>query len=109
MSAKLRKPKLVSFELGTALEKLFTQEKVPIEYFIIHDFRRICRSLSAGLKIPDHAAEQCMNYKHKGVIDTYNRYGYLDEQCEALDQLTNLMEFTIGSPSAYTSFLIVIN
>ena len=90
--------------INTALKKLFTQEKMLIEHFTIHDLRRTCRSLLASLKVPDHVAERCMNHKLKGVMATYNRYDYLDERREAFDQISLLLAPIIEKHSCKTTF-----
>ena len=38
-----------------------------IEYFTVHDLRRMSRSLLASLSVPPHVAERCLNHKLKGV------------------------------------------
>jgi integrase len=58
-----------------------------IEHFVIHDFRRTCRSLLAELSIPSHIAERCLNHKIKGVEGIYDRYDYFNERKEALNEL----------------------
>jgi integrase len=60
-----------------------------IEYFVVHDLRRSCRSLLAELRIPPYIAERCLNHKLKGVEGIYDRYDYFDERNEALNKLTN--------------------
>ena len=58
-----------------------------LEYFVIHDFRRSCRSLLAELKAPPHIAERCLNHKLKGIEGIYDRYDYFDERNNALSKL----------------------
>jgi len=60
-----------------------------LEYFVIHDLRRTCRSLLAELKVPPHIAERCLNHKVKGVEGIYDRYDYCDERAKALNALVN--------------------
>jgi integrase len=48
--------------------------EVGLEYFVIHDLRRTCRSLLAELQVPAHIAERCLNHKQKGVEGVYDRY-----------------------------------
>ncbi|MDC9527767.1 tyrosine-type recombinase/integrase [Pseudoalteromonas sp. Angola-30] len=62
-----------------------------IEYFVIHDLRRSCRSLLAQLGVPDNVAERCLNHKIKGVEGVYNRYDYFDERQKALNELANVV------------------
>ncbi|ADT69752.1 tyrosine-type recombinase/integrase [Pseudoalteromonas sp. SM9913] len=62
-----------------------------IEYFVIHDLRRSCRSLLAQLGVPDNIAERCLNHKIKGVEGVYNRYDYFDERQKALTALAELV------------------
>jgi integrase len=60
-----------------------------LEYFVIHDLRRTCRSLLAELQVPPHIAERCLNHKLKGIEGIYDRYDYFDERTEALNKLAN--------------------
>ncbi|MBH0036849.1 tyrosine-type recombinase/integrase [Pseudoalteromonas sp. NZS71_1] len=62
-----------------------------VEYFVIHDLRRTCRSLLAELGIGNDIAERCLNHKIKGVAGVYNRYDYLEERRSALSTLADLV------------------
>lgn len=86
--------------LNHALAKLFGQKvdsnKSPypnilgaagIEHFVVHDFRRTCRSLLARNGVSPHIAERCLNHKLRGVEAIYDRYDYLKERRDALTQL----------------------
>lgn len=89
--------------LNHALAKLFGMKVRPgerpvsklgeagIEHFTIHDLRRTFRSLLASISIPGHIAERCLNHKLKGVEGIYDRYDYLEERRNALDQLAELL------------------
>ncbi len=71
--------------INAAIQKLFREEKMPVEHFTVHDLRRTCRSLLAEAGVAGHVAERCLNHKLKGVEGIYDRYDYLDERREALD------------------------
>ncbi|REL34044.1 tyrosine-type recombinase/integrase [Thalassotalea euphylliae] len=86
--------------LNHALAKLFGKKvgsknkpfpnvlgKAGIEYFVVHDLRRTCRSLLSSLGIPPHIAERCLNHKIKGVEGIYDRHDYFEERKEALEKL----------------------
>lgn len=77
--------------LNTAVSKLFSEEKLLITHFTIHDLRRSTRTLLASLKVPPHVSELCLNHKLKGVEGVYDQYDYFDERKEALSQLANLV------------------
>ena len=81
--------------LNAALQKLFKEGKMPMDYFTVHDLRRTCRSLLAGLKVPGHVAERCLNHKIKGVEGIYDRYDYFEERKEALIKLSNLISLVV--------------
>ena len=66
-----------------------------MDYFTVHDLRRTCRSLLAGLKVPGHVAERCLNHKIKGVEGIYDRYDYFEERKEALIKLSNLISLVV--------------
>jgi len=78
--------------INAAIQKLFREEKMPVEHFTVHDLRRTCRSLLSGLKVSGHVAERCLNHKLKGVEGIYDRYDYLDERKEALGMVSKLLE-----------------
>ena len=62
-----------------------------IDHFVVHDLRRTCRSLLAYSGVQSHIAERCLNHKIKGVEGIYDRYDYLDERRDALEQLSILI------------------
>lgn len=70
-----------------------------IEYFIVHDLRRTCRSLLARNGVPSHIAERCLNHKLRGVEGIYDQYDYLEERREALSKLANQIAPLVGKPS----------
>ncbi len=53
----------------------------------VHDLRRTCSTGMAGLKIPPHVVEACLNHvsgAKAGVAGTYNHEAYEEEKREAL-------------------------
>jgi integrase len=77
--------------LNAAVSKLFSEKKLVITHFTVHDLRRSARTLLASLKVPPHVSERCLNHKLKGVEGVYDQYDYFDERKEALSQLANLV------------------
>jgi integrase len=77
--------------LNAAISKLFTEGKLVIDHFTVHDLRRSARTLLASLKVPPHLSERCLNHKLKGVEGVYDQYDYFDERKDALAQLANLV------------------
>lgn len=77
--------------INAAIQKLFRENKLPVEHFTVHDLRRTCRSLLASLKVSGHVAERCLNHKLKGVEGIYDRYDYFDERKEALGMVSKLL------------------
>ncbi len=86
--------------LNAALKKLFDDKKLTVDHFTIHDLRRTCRSLLAGAGIPSHVAERCLNHKVKGMEGIYDRYDYLDERREALQEIADLLRPVIDPVKA---------
>lgn len=82
--------------LNAAIQKLFREEKLPVDHFTVHDLRRTCRSLLASKGVPGHIAERCLNHKLKGVEGIYDRYDYLEERRKALE-LTSEIIFAVAS------------
>jgi integrase len=81
--------------INAAIQKLFRQEKMPVEHFTVHDLRRTCRSLLAELGVAGHVAERCLNHKLKGVEGIYDRYDYMDERREALNKIGSQLKYVI--------------
>lgn len=77
-----------------------------VNYFIIHDLRRTCRSLLAENNVPSHVAERCLNHKLRGVEGIYDRYDYFKERKEALELLAVQIAPLVGSPSPEISKVI---
>ncbi len=69
-----------------------------IEYFVIHDLRRTCRTLLSGLGIDTNVAEKCLNHKVKGVKGVYDQYQYFEERKKALQKLAELVFPLIDNP-----------
>lgn len=77
--------------LNAAIQKFFREDKMSVEYFTVHDFRRTCRSLMEQLSVPPHIAERCLNHKLKGVEGVYDRYDYLEERRDALRDIAEMI------------------
>ena len=90
--------------LNAAVKKLFDQNKLPVDHFTVHDFRRTCRSLLASAGVPGHVAERCLNHKLKGVEGIYDRYDYLDERREGLQKIADQLTPIINPMDNVTSF-----
>ena len=58
--------------LNAAIAKLFTQNKLTMPHFTIHDLRRTARTLLSSLNVPPHISERCLNHKLKGVESVYD-------------------------------------
>ena len=56
--------------------------------WVLHDFRRYFSSTMARLGVPIHVTEQLIDHRSQlsGVAAIYNRYDYLNEMKEALEQ-----------------------
>jgi integrase len=63
-----------------------------IEHFTVHDLRRTARTHLAGLGVPPHIAEKCLNHKLKGIEGRYDRYDYFEERKAALNKWADLVE-----------------
>jgi integrase len=61
----------------------------------LHDLRRTAATGMASLKVPLHVIELVLNHRSKslsGVAGIYNRFEYLDEQRDALEQWARHVE-----------------
>ena len=58
-----------------------------VDNWRFHDLRRTAATGMARMNVPPHVVEKVLNHSSgivSGVAAIYNRYGYLDEKCEAL-------------------------
>lgn len=58
-------------------------EREKIEPFTPHDLRRTFATRLAGLSIPPHVIEKCLNHRMQGVMGIYNRSEYEAERIAA--------------------------
>jgi integrase len=66
-----------------------------IEPFVIHDLRRTCATGMAGIKVPPHVVEACLNHvsgSKASVAGVYNRETYEPEKKEALERWAEYIE-----------------
>ncbi len=92
---RLSGPYIFSTTAGRAPVQAFSQAKqrldaalaaqgTTIEPFVAHDFRRALRSNLSRLGVAPVVAEMCLGHKQRGIVQVYDRYGYLSEKREAL-------------------------
>jgi len=61
-------------------------EKLSIPGFTPHDLRRTCSTKLGEMAVPGHIIDRILNHQQKGITNrVYNRYDYLKEKREALD------------------------
>ncbi|MEQ1695744.1 MAG: site-specific integrase [Hyphomicrobiaceae bacterium] len=66
----------------------------------IHDLRRTAATGMARLKVAPHVVERVLNHASgtfSGVAGVYNRFGYLPEMCDALDQWSSYVLLLVGT------------
>jgi integrase len=64
----------------------------PMENWTLHDLRRTARSLMSRAKVPTDHAERALGHVIGGVRETYDRYEYLPEKCDAFEKLAAMVE-----------------
>jgi len=57
-----------------------------VAYWTAHDLRRTVVTHMAEMAIPFQVSEKIVGHKMAGVMAVYNRYNYLEEQRDALNQ-----------------------
>lgn len=71
------------------------QESIGIKKFTPHDLRRTCATKLAELSTPPHVVEKILNHTLEGVLAIYNRFDYMPERIEALNNWSNrILELT---------------
>ena len=68
----------------------------------LHDLRRTAASTMARLGTPPHVIERVLNHisgSQSGVAGIYNRYGYLPEKRQALEQWSRHLEHAVANAS----------
>ena len=71
------------------------EDREPMPRWTLHDLRRTARSLMSRAKVPTDHAERVLGHVIGGVRETYDRYEYLDEKRDALEQLARLVDFIV--------------
>jgi integrase len=67
--------------------------------WVLHDARRVARSLMARAGVPDRVAELVLGHRIAGVEGIYNVHDYADEKAAALAKLAALIEAIVrGEP-----------
>ena len=56
-----------------------------------HDLRRTCRSTLSRLKVAQEVAEAVLAHARPGIVGTYDRWAYLEEKREALEQWSRFL------------------
>jgi integrase len=64
--------------------------------WVLHDTRRVVRTLLARAGVPDRIAEQCLGHKINGIEGTYNQHKYEDEMRHAYEALAALLERVVN-------------
>lgn len=86
--------------LAQALRRILASDKVPeIEPFMIRDLRRTARSYLSSLGVTQEVARKIMNHSLNGIDQVYDRYDYMDEMREALQNYSQTLEFIISQPN----------
>jgi len=67
-----------------------------LNHFTIHDLRRTVRTQLAALGISPHIAERVLNHKIPGVEGIYDKYDYIKERRQALEQWADVLESLEG-------------
>jgi integrase len=68
--------------LDAAMAAELGQEVAP---FKIHDIRRSVRTHLSALPIPQHIAERIIGHAQPGLIQTYDRWSFLDEKRQGIE------------------------
>ena len=63
-----------------------------VKHFTVHDLRRTCRSLLSQLGVEERIAERCLNHKTSKLVETYDRYHFIEEKRKALQKLSDHLE-----------------
>jgi integrase len=81
-------------ELDAEIANIRKREgRPPMPRWTLHDMRRSARTLlSRTKKVQADVAERVLGHVIGGVRETYDRYEYLDEKREALEELAKLVE-----------------
>lgn len=84
---------------GWSKSKKAMDEAVPIEPWTLHDLRRTFATNHARLGTPIHVVEKLLNHVSgslAGVAGVYNRYSYLEEMRQAVQQYEDWIQSTLS-------------
>ena len=72
----------------------------PVEPFVIHDIRRTVRTHLSALPIPQHVAERIIGHAQPGLIQTYDRWSFLEEKRQGIELWEARLRDIIITPKA---------
>ena len=75
-----------------------------LDHWTLHDLRRTAATGMAKSKIAPHVIERILNHTTGtlgGIAGVYNRFGYIDEMRDALEQWQNHVIDVVGTPNNF--------
>jgi integrase len=76
------------------------ERRRPIPHWTLHDLRRTARSLMSRAGVPFDIGERVLGHAMPGVRGVYDKYLYLKEKQEALEELAGLVERILDASPA---------
>jgi integrase len=77
---------------GYQRRKQAIDEASGVSGWVIHDLRRMARSLMSRAGVPSDHAERCLGHVITGVRGIYDRHEYLEEKAKAFEALAQLVQ-----------------
>jgi integrase len=82
---------------GDGRRKRQLDELSGVTGWVLHDTRRVCRSLLARARVPSDVAEMCLGHKPPGLVRrAYDLHDYKKEVGEALEALAGQIELILN-------------
>ncbi len=66
--------------------KQLLDEIAAVEGWVLHDLRRVYRSLLSRCRVPFEIAERLLGHSQPTLVQTYDRHSHLPAMAEAVDK-----------------------
>jgi len=76
------------------------EDRINLEYFILHDLRRTAATGMAEIGIPRFNIQRVLNHEEGDTADRYIKYQYFPEKKDALERWGRKLEAIISGEKA---------
>jgi integrase len=78
--------------MNNGVKKELLDEIAAVEGWVLHDLRRVHRSLLSRCRVPFEVAERCLGHAQPTLVQTYDRHSHLPAMREAVEKVAAEIE-----------------